>query len=487
MGDFPWQKGPDEDRDRWGSSRMPWQRESDDLVAPKEESSTEPRDRAADAGAADPDPRPVSGPSVPDPGSEPQPDLEPGPVPEPEPLPEPPQPDSEPEPDLAVSMPAVDKTTRAAKPSQAAAAPHTAKRDGRAKPGARIGAVIVVLLAGGGVVAGFANASGDGDDAPSYELTAEEESELTAEVANTVLGFFDGVVARDAEQALAYVDPDDIEGASAALLTDEVLAASQERAPIENVSVTNIEIDPDYRFHATADAEYLLDGEQTTTSIDVWEESSSDTGWSVRVDDRALMFSTPTFDDLRPVVYGAEVALDVRTPLFPGVYEVAFAEAPHLSLVEMSGIEAGTSVDDGSDVAVLTHPLGDESYIDLGVSRAGRAAYVDAVMAGIDTCVASTSAENPCAQSGGSAAGRGATDGTVARTLDEELSDLDLDPRPLLDDSMKLRGIVLIAAKYEATCEDGERCSGTEYFDYPVVEFGSGSPRVTWEAVDSSS
>ncbi|MGO1929122.1 MAG: hypothetical protein ACTH0W_07600 [Microbacterium gubbeenense] len=263
-----------------------------------------------------------------------------------------------------------------------------------------------------------------------------------------------------------------------------MLAAAQDRAPIDEITVASVDFDPDYRFHATADVTYLLRGEDTTTAVDLWNHASSDDGWSVRLDSRSMMFPSTMFEGLRPTVYGEPVEVDAQVLAFPGEYEVAFPDSPHLSLVTMPGIGAGTSSEDGSDVAVVTFPLGDDAYIDLGVSASGQSAFTEAVMASIDACVSSTNGDSECARAGGSAADDGAVDGTVARHLDEEFSDLDFEPRPVMGDQDRLREITTVGAEYEATCDGGVECSGMEFFGYPNVDFGTGSARVTWESID---
>ena len=482
MGDFPWQKDPDGERDRWRRSRMPWQREPE-VDTP-----------------GDPDPVPATH----------DPEL---PAPElPEEIPH----ESEPaDPVAARRAPEAPPASRAdhseastpvpvpsdppeQRPSRPQKAGRSAKKQSRqdrtrsATPtatapktstGSKIVTGVVITLVGGGIISGIVN-SDDEEDGPSYERTAAEESDLRRQLSDTVTGYFDAIMEADAVRALTYVDAEDLGDADQSFLTDEILAAAQDRAPIDRVTITSIDLDPQFRFHASAEVAYLLDGEETGATIDLWNHASSDDTWNVGLDNRALIFRASTFEGLRPNVYGIDVEVDSSVLLFPGVYEVSFPDSPHLALDEMPGIVADSSPAGGTDIVAVTFPLGDDAYIDLGVSKSGRASYAEAVMASIDACISSTRADSVCAQIDGSAADDGAVDGTVTRHLDEEFSDLDFEPRPIVDDHDRLRDITTVGAKYEATCEGGAECTGMEYFGYPVVDFGTGSTRVTWESID---
>ncbi|MGO3704703.1 hypothetical protein [Microbacterium gubbeenense] len=486
MGDFPWQKDPDRERRTWRRSGMPWQRDAED------DALGEPEPPVAPAPAPESqDPEPHEAAPQPDPPREPAQE-----VPE-APQTPPAYPPEAASPEHAVPAPAAppqrekkkSRKKRAARSmTPASPAPRgasAAKRSPAKKSstGTKVGMGVALVLVGGSVITGIVNSLGD-DDAPTYERTAEEEGDLRQQLTDTVSGYFDAIMEADAARALTYVDPSDLEDADGSLLTDDVLAAAQDRAPIDEITVASVDFDPDYRFHATADVTYLLRGEDTTTTVDLWNHASSDDGWSVRLDSRSMMFPSTMFEGLRPTVYGEPVEVDAQVLAFPGEYEVAFPDSPHLSLVTMPGIGAGTSSEDGSDVAVVTFPLGDDAYIDLGVSASGQSAFTEAVMASIDACVSSTNGDSECARAGGSAADDGAVDGTVARHLDEEFSDLDFEPRPVMGDQDRLREITTVGAEYEATCDGGVECSGMEFFGYPNVDFGTGSARVTWESVD---
>src|SRR5690606_34710948 len=140
----------------------------------------------------------------------------------------------------------------------------------------------------------------DGGETAAEAPTEEELAEMRTESTRAVTEYFAAIQAGDAEAALATTDIDlerDAEYYDVSFLTDEVLARSQEMAPIDDVVVGDVEIDPEYTWITNVEVSYTLDGEETNTVIQVNESYGGEYPWAIRGTMGVMRFSDALFDD----------------------------------------------------------------------------------------------------------------------------------------------------------------------------------------------
>lgn len=503
MGDFPWQK-KDGDQDsafEW-DSRMPWQRGdrgagddtdagasepdvredpasevragADDaaLAAPADaDAPTEVADAASTADAESATVSPDAGPVAAEPASESA-------------LPPyarglPSSADTRPGRGSRAPMTPTQPTGR---PAPRVGTPPPRPKRGRA---GIAGTVIVVgfvaVLGVGGFLVDLAE---DGGETAAEAPTEEELAEMRTESTRAVTEYFAAIQAGDAEAALATTDIDlerDAEYYDVSFLTDEVLARSQEMAPIDDVVVGDVEIDPEYTWITNVEVSYTLDGEETNTVIQVNESYGGEYPWAIRGTMGVMRFSDALFDDLDPQLAGQDAPLDTSILLFPGRYDFTLPGAPQLSLTEMAGIEPITDEASTDGDAVITAPLPSESYAKLAVSERGRTMFEDALTAAIEECAASTAAASGCSDPDYSSRPPAElVDGTVVRRIAER--EEPIEPRFDIEDPSLMTAYTSIKLEYDATCADGSACTGWEFLATPVIEFADGEAVATsWE------
>ncbi|WP_307359075.1 hypothetical protein [Microbacterium murale] len=272
----------------------------------------------------------------------------------------------------------------------------------------------------------------------------------------------------DAETALTFVETysDD------SLLTDEVLAASLELAPITDIVVEESEDATEYE--ATVSASFAVGGE--TIERDFTAYSSSDDGWVIS--DGLVAATLSNFDGLGLTVNGAEPA-DSSTSLFPGAYQLA------LSYEEFA-------LDSDTDTFTLTTDADSELFWDIYpvLTEDGAATFRSLVRASIEECVALKTLTTPCGMdiTEIDLSGYTPVDGTVTRTitsdgqatLDSMEAEVDYSTPTLVstydtpDVDMTLQG-----TKDGQTSEFEVWFGG--YMDTPSVDFAQETPTVTWD------
>ncbi|MFT0139346.1 hypothetical protein ACEK07_31570, partial [Alcanivoracaceae bacterium MT1] len=332
MGDFPWQKkdGDEDSAFEW-DSRMPWQRDDRGAGDDADAAASEPdvREDPASEVSAGADDAALAAPADADAPTEvadaaSTADAESATV-SPDARPVAAEPASESAlPPYARGLPASGDT----RPGRGGRAPMTpAQPTGRLAPrvgtppprpkrgrAGIAGTVIVVgfvaVLGVGGFLVGLAE---DGGETAAEAPTEEELAEMRTESTRAVTDYFAAIQAGDAEAALATTDIDlerDAEYYDVSFLTDEVLARSQEMAPIDDVVVGDVEIDPEYTWITNVEVSYTLGGEETNTVIQVNESYGGEYPWAILGTMRVMQFSAVLFDDLDPQLAGQDAPLD---------------------------------------------------------------------------------------------------------------------------------------------------------------------------------
>ena len=208
--------------------------------------------------------------------------------------------------------------------------------------------VVAFVLIGTGVVV---SALGSGSRSPANRSAAAAK------------GFLDALAAADAAKALSFAatPPSD-----PSLLTNEVLTANQQQAPIADVSAT-----PTAGSDSSVDVAYTLGGQPVTEH---WTTSEVDGEYKLdRVTNR-LTFVTAGIDRLPLLANGVKVQY-TTVELFPGAY--AFT----------TGLP---NVDWGADATTTVAVSGTPAVPQLKprVTTAGKKAFISGAKKIINTCVA---------------------------------------------------------------------------------------------------
>ncbi|WP_188434805.1 hypothetical protein [Microbacterium murale] len=272
----------------------------------------------------------------------------------------------------------------------------------------------------------------------------------------------------DAEAAIAFVET----YADDSLLTDEVLGASLELAPITDIVVEESEDASEYE--ATVSASFAVGGE--TIERDFTAYNSSEDGWLIS--DGLVMATLTNFDGLGLTVNGAEPA-DSSTSLFPGAYQLAL------------GYEE-FALDSDTDTFTLTTDADSELFWDIYpvLTDDGAATFRSLVRTAIEECVAMKTLTTPCGMdiTDIDLSGYTPVDGSVTRTitsdgqatLDSMLPEVDYSTPTLVstydtpDVDMTLQGTK------DGTTSEFEVLFGG-YMDTPSVDFAQETPTVTWD------
>lgn len=272
----------------------------------------------------------------------------------------------------------------------------------------------------------------------------------------------------DAETALTFVET----YADDSLLTDEVLGASLELAPITDIVVEESEDASEYE--ATVSASFAVGGETIEREFTAY--SSSDDGWVIS--DGLVMATLSNFDGLGLTVNGVEPA-DPSTSLFPGAYQLAL------------GYEQ-FALDSDTDTFTLTTDDDSELFWDIYpvLTDDGAATFRSLVRAAIEECVAMKTLTTPCGMdiTEIDLSGHTPVDGSVTRTitsdgmatLDSMVPEVDYSTPTLVstydtpDVEMTLQG-----TKDGQTSEFEVWFGG--YMDTPSVDFAQETPTVTWD------
>ncbi|MBF4572201.1 hypothetical protein ITJ64_06695 [Herbiconiux sp. VKM Ac-1786] len=244
-----------------------------------------------------------------------------------------------------------------------------------------IAVVVSRLLVGGGGGSSSSGGSGGGE---------------TGTASDTVEAFFTALSDADAETALGMISqaPDDD-----TLLTDEVLAASNELAPITGFAIVD---DTTENGYGDVTVSYSLGGTPVTAeySVDDYDED----GWMIT--GGLSYLNVDRFDGLGVTVNGQEVT-GGELQVFPGTYELA-TTLPNFTL-------------SGTTTVAATEPFGslDVSDIEPGLSEAALGQFRSLVQSAVDACIASTTLAAGCGLDLPATLDDGTqlTEGTISRSI----------------------------------------------------------------------
>lgn len=272
----------------------------------------------------------------------------------------------------------------------------------------------------------------------------------------------------DAETALGFI----MTSGDTSLLTDEVLTASQELAPIDDIVVED-DSEGEGGYESVISASFTIGGEAVEREFTVY---SSDDSWVIS---DGLIFATlSNFAGLDPTVNGVTPA-DPETLLFPGAYQIGLG-------YEEFALDADT------DTFTLATDADSEQFWDIYpvLTDDGAATFRSLVRAAIEECVAMKTLATPCGMdlTDIDLTGYTPVEDSVTRTVpSEEWSEFD-SVIPEVDYSTPS-----IVSTYETPSVDmtlqGTKDGTTSefevwlggYMDNPTVDFSEETPTVTWE------
>lgn len=277
------------------------------------------------------------------------------------------------------------------------------------------------------------------------EQAAHEAAERVASVSAAVQGMFDAIVAGDAATALSHVDAAD---ADISMITDEMLAASAEIAPIADIVVTAPDEVGEYSRSASVAVTYQLGDVAVEQEYQV-RDSDQDGTWLI---DGAIVEAS-----LYELPEGLEVTLNgvaLTSPeitLLPGAYRLG-TSATYYTLVGETDFQ-------------ITQPyFASVPSLEFALDDDGVAAFRDAVTSAVDECVSSSDLETGCglAVPAELSDGTELEDGTLERTLtDDAQATLEsLEPTISYSDPTIASGGYIGAVDVEAECTKGDQ-SGT--------------------------
>ncbi|WP_440709171.1 hypothetical protein [Herbiconiux sp. YIM B11900] len=285
---------------------------------------------------------------------------------------------------------------------------------------------------------------------------------------DTVVSYLTALSEGDAETALGLLGtaPDDD-----TLLTDEVLAASNELAPI-----TDIEVVQQVGDEGSADVTvgYLLGGDPVQAEYSVLDYDG-DGEW--QVSGGTGYISTAKFDGIGLTVNGVSVEGD-EVEVFPGAYALA-TDLPNFTLA-------------GTTTVVVTAPFesGDTGDIEPVLSDEALQQFRSLVTAAANECLASTTLAAGCGLELPATLDDGTSlvDGTIKRTLsaDGQTTLSSLEPTLSYDNPTLAQGDYIGSVDVTAQCSQGG-ASGTcdlifaPSLGSPSVDMASDNLTVLWD------
>uniref|UniRef100_UPI003B3A1CC8 hypothetical protein n=1 Tax=Pseudactinotalea sp. TaxID=1926260 RepID=UPI003B3A1CC8 len=209
------------------------------------------------------------------------------------------------------------------------------------------------------------------------EQAAQEAAERVAAVTATVQGFFDALAAGDAATALSHVDTGDVD---TSMITDEILTASVEIAPITDLTVTPPDEVGEYSLSASVDVSYQLGDAAVELAYQV-RDPNQDGTWLI---DGAVVEAS-----LHELPEGLEVTLNgvpLTSPeltLLPGAYRLG-TTTTYYALT-------------GEPEFQVTEPyFASVPSIEFVLDDDGVAAFQGAVTSAVEECVSSSALETGC-------------------------------------------------------------------------------------------
>ncbi len=312
-----------------------------------------------------------------------------------------------------------------------------------------VGAAVVVLvlvlvfvirgIAGGGDETAGPTGGGDGDD---DQQTEAPENPIEAAV-TAASSYYEALAANDAATALTYVES---RGSSTDLLTDEVLAYSNEIAPITDIEVTA----PD----DADESDYSVD---LAVSYKIGEQEINETLTAGISHDGqvSLYIYLADFDPSRQLngldVLVNDTPVSSTAALFPGSYEVTTATENF----EVTGEDASFTVTE--NYVSLTN-------IQASLTEDGLSAFREVVAADVEACMSSDSLNPGCGLEVPETLSDGTkvTDGTVEWSLTRDMRTTleNMDATPSWDNPTLMEGERLGSPDMTGDCVDED---GNEY------------------------
>lgn len=285
---------------------------------------------------------------------------------------------------------------------------------------------------------------------------------------DTVTSYLTALSAGDAETALGLLGsaPDDD-----TLLTDEVLTASNELAPITDIQVLQQVGD---NGSADVSVSYLLGGDPVQAEYSVLDYDD-DGQW--KISGGTGYISTAKFDGIGLTVNGVGVQGD-EVEVFPGAYELA-TDLPNFTL-------------EGTTTVVVSSPFesGDTGDIEPVLTDAALEQFRSIVSAAATECLASTTLAAGCGLELPATLDDGTTlvDGSIKRTLsaDGQTTLSSLEPTLSYDNPTLAQGDYIGSVDVTAQCSQGG-ASGTCNLIFapslgsPSVDMASENPTVLWD------
>ncbi|MCS5715923.1 hypothetical protein NVV95_15350 [Herbiconiux sp. CPCC 205716] len=317
--------------------------------------------------------------------------------------------------------------------------------------------IIVIAVVVSRVFAGAAGGDSGGGSGSGDSGTASE----------TVEAFFTALSDADSETALGLISqaPDDD-----TLLTDEVLAASNELAPITDVAIVD---DTTENGYGDVTVSYSLGGTPVTAEYSV--DDYDDDGW--KITGGLSYLNVDRFDGLGLTVNGQEVS-GTEVQLFPGTYQLA-TTLPNFTLT-------------GTTTVTATEPFGsvDVGDIEPGLSDAALAQFRTLVQSAVDACVASTTLAAGCGLELPATLDDGTqlTDGTITRSIsaDATVTIQNMVPTLSYDNPTLAQGEFIGSVSTSGQCTQNG-ASGTcdvlfgPSLGAPSIDMASANPTVLWD------
>lgn len=314
--------------------------------------------------------------------------------------------------------------------------------------GGALAAIIAIIIAVVAISGAGANntAKGDGDGGGTSTSSKGDGKKTVAKSAEEAVKLYLNAIAKgDSATAIALLDkPGD-----KSLLTDEVLKASNEIAPI-----TKIKVDPaTNKYYAQVDTTYMVGEDEVTTTYSVSERNGK---WRISRGVQEVMLPSG-ISSLGATLNGVAIADAAKSVnVFPGGYQLAITNKNF----ELTGttdfvVESGDDYSARPDAQVV-------------MSADGSAAAQKAVVAAVQACMAEKTLKAGCGLTMPAklSDGTALTEGSVTRTLSGD-AQTKLDT---LKGSPDYSNPFLVNMDYIGSVDVKADCAGT-----PCSVWGSGT------------
>lgn len=325
------------------------------------------------------------------------------------------------------------------------------------------GIVLLLLIVAGVVAVGAITSRSSG-----VPVATEEPSSGITSAPAAVEEYLTAISEGDAERASAFID----ETSGSTLLTDEVLAKSNELAPITNIVVDTESANTD-ETESIVSATFDVGAETVTRDFRVWHYSDD---WQIY--DGLVNISLSAFDGLEATINGASIGSDY-TQAFIGTYQITL------------GQEQFTVAGDTDTFTLVTEDSATDLYsLQPTLTKAATKEFRKLVTASLTDCVAMTSLATPCGLdvTGPLSDGAMPVDGTIQRTLsaDGKAALKKLDPELSYENPTVVSTYEYIQINTTVEADlNGERVTGELMLGgdllQPSVDFSDAEPKVTWE------